>query len=704
MVPKRFLGYAQSAFFGGRASAHIRKVVVPVVYTDFLSMYSTINVLMGLWRYVIAREIRVIEGCVPEAQELIQALTPDQLLNPSTWPKLTGFARVVPDGDILPLRAHYGLSNNDWQIGVNHVYAASDDPKDGLWYGLPNLAASKILTGKTPRIVEAFYLEPNGMLDGLKEIKFLGRVSIDPRTQDFFRIVIEERKRLTLRTDLSDEERKLLDKALKTLASATSYGIFAQMDRRESDEKVLVRCYGPDPVPYECRVAHPEAPGEYCFPPLASLITSGAHLMLALLESLVTDLGGTYAMEDTDSMAIVASKRGGLIPCAAGPFRTRDRRQAIRVLSWDQVGEIVDRFAQLNPYDHDVVPGSILKIEDDNYFDPKTKQQQRQLWCYAIAAKRYALFLRDRDGVPELLRRDINNGEDRWSEHGLGHLLNPTDPDSDDRDWIAQTWLRIIRKALGFRNGPLPFEKLPAVGRVTVSSPWVMRALASFNQDKPYAKQIKPFNFLLTAHVRELGHPTGVDPERFHLIAPYEQNSRKWLALPWIDEHSHKRYCVTTSYTQSRTTASLKTYGDVLQAYEYHPEPKCAGPDGKPCSKQTVGLLSRRHVRIEQQRFIGKESNLLEEVEEGSIHDATSVYTEYPDRKSDRGLEQLLPWLRNTPLSWLQDETGLARATIQRIRNGHSRPNTRTRQRLDQCRHSTQANNSEKPRVSKNQE
>jgi hypothetical protein len=32
--PKSYLGYAQSAFFGGRTSAHIRNVPVPVVYTD----------------------------------------------------------------------------------------------------------------------------------------------------------------------------------------------------------------------------------------------------------------------------------------------------------------------------------------------------------------------------------------------------------------------------------------------------------------------------------------------------------------------------------------------------------------------------------------------------------------------------------------------------------------------------------------------
>ena len=59
--PKEYLGYAESAFFGGRTSAHIRKVAVPVVYTDFLSMYPTVNSLMNLWRFVIADKINVVE-------------------------------------------------------------------------------------------------------------------------------------------------------------------------------------------------------------------------------------------------------------------------------------------------------------------------------------------------------------------------------------------------------------------------------------------------------------------------------------------------------------------------------------------------------------------------------------------------------------------------------------------------------------------
>jgi len=35
------------------------------------------------------------------------------------------------------------------------------------------------------------------------------------------------------------------------------------------------------------------------------------------------------------------------------------------------------------------------------------------------------------------------------NHHGLGHLLNPTDPDSEDRDWMRQVWAGIVQQALG---------------------------------------------------------------------------------------------------------------------------------------------------------------------------------------------------------------------------------------------------------------
>ncbi len=100
------------------------------------------------------------------------------------------------------------------------------------------------------------------------------------------------------------------------------------MNRQESDDPVKVTCHGIDAEPFTCRVAHPDVPGEYCFPPLASLITGAARLMLALLEHTVTALGGTYAMEDTDSMAVVATERGGLFPCPGGPFLKGIRKRS----------------------------------------------------------------------------------------------------------------------------------------------------------------------------------------------------------------------------------------------------------------------------------------------------------------------------------------------------------------------------------------
>ena len=645
---KQYLGAAETAFFGGRTSAHIRKVPVPVVYTDFLSMYPTVNALMGLWRYVIAAEIAVIPGCVSETERFLRTISAEKLFKPETWTKLPAFVRVIPDGDILPTRAKYSLESNDYQVALNHLYATSSDPKDGLWFALPDVAASVILTGRIPTIVDTFRIEPKGQLPGLRPITLRGAVPIDPRSQDFFRTVIQERKRLASNPALSPEERLRLDKALKVLANATSYGIFAEMLRQESPQKVSVTCYGVDRKPFECRVLNPEKAGEYCFPPLASLITAAARLMLALLERCVANLGGTYAMEDTDSMAIVATSRGGLINCKGGPY-TKRGEPAIKALSWAQVDAIAQRFELLNPYDRSAIPGSILKIEDDNY-DPKTGRQ-RQLWCLAISAKRYTLFLRDRDGEPALLREGVNNKEDRYSEHGLGHLLNPTDPESDDRSWIAQAWLAIVRRSLGLSTKSLGFEKRAAIGRTTVSSPAVVKPLRGLNEGMSYARQIKPFNFIISCHVRKLGHPIGVDPERFHLIAPYETDPRQWEKTQWIDQYSKpvKRYRISASAPHgSRTLARVKSYGDVLREYEFHPEAKCADSSSAPCGKQTTGLLRRRHIAIDSFTYIGKESNKLEEVEEQSLFDPSDVYTEYPDPLRDEWSNKWLPMLRST--------------------------------------------------------
>jgi hypothetical protein len=89
------------------------------------------------------------------------------------------------------------------------------------------------------------------------------------------------------------------------------------MNRKElpGRERATVSVFSDDDAPFVTSVTGPEEPGAYFFSPLAACIAGAVRLMLGLLERCVTDLGGSYAMCDTDSMAIVATTDGGLIPC-----------------------------------------------------------------------------------------------------------------------------------------------------------------------------------------------------------------------------------------------------------------------------------------------------------------------------------------------------------------------------------------------------
>jgi hypothetical protein len=409
--------------------------------------------------------------------------------------------------------------------------------------------------------------EVANVFEGLRGAELRGEVAINPAADDLFKKTIEERKLLAGR-DLSGPEGARLDRFLKVLANATSYGITAELNRRELPRgtRERVRVFGLE-EPFETSTRAPEDPGEFCFPPLAALITSGARLMLAMLEGSLADLGGTYTLCDTDSMAIVATETSGLIPCPGGPFRSPDGKECVRALGWEQVEVIREGFSRLNPYDQAAVPGSVLELEKEN-FDAEAGQQV-QLWAYAISAKRYALYTLDAAGAPVLRK---------WSEHGLGHLLNPTDSESEDRDWIRSCWELLIRTELCLPVEEPSWLQLPALSRITASSPHILRPFAAFNAGKTYAKQVKPFNFLLSAQVAPFGHPEGADPSRFHLVAPWSSDPAEWLDLPWFDLHSGQEFRVTTEDDfGSSGRVLLRTYRDVLNEYETHPEAKSRG-------------------------------------------------------------------------------------------------------------------------------
>ncbi|MAG37263.1 MAG: hypothetical protein CL878_13600 [Dehalococcoidia bacterium] len=597
--PPAVLGRAMAAYYGGRAEARVRHLPVPVVYVDFLSMYPTVNALMENWRLLTAEQITV-EDVTKEVQELVAHVTAHDLFRPALWRRLAVLVQVAPDGDILPARMRYGESN-DWQIGVNPL--TSQTP---LWYTLADVVAAKLLTGKAPQVLHAQRLVPHGRQPGLQPLSLRGDMSVDPAQQDFFRQVVELRKQTT---DLTQAD------FLKVLANAASYGIFAEMNPQEqpSGKTAAVDVWGVRH--FSAEVHRLEQPGVWAFPPLAAFIAGGARLMLALLERSVTDLGGTYAFCDTDSLAIVATEHGGLVPCPGGTHADGGA-PAVKALSWAEVQQLVDRFAALTPYDQAVVPGSILQLEDENY-DTDT-HERRQLYCLAISAKRYALYNLDAAGRPVLRK---------WSEHGLGHLLNPEGPsDQPSKRWIKQVWEYLLAPFHGQTPEPLPWADLPALSRFTVSTPTLLKYFEGWNEGQAYADQIKPFNFVVLAHAASLG------PNRQTLIAPYETDPKKWLDLDWTDVRTQTRHQITTGESFGGTTrVRVKTYGDVVGLYRVHPETKFLGPEGEPCGRTTSGLLRRQPVLTQGIIHIGKEANRVEEVKVGLIQDPEAVYTFYVD-------------------------------------------------------------------------
>jgi hypothetical protein len=119
----------------------------------------------------------------------------------------------------LPIRSKYSPASNDWQVGINHVYAPKEN---ALWYSIPDVVASILATGRVPEIADAFLIEPYGVLFEAIPTKLRGMVDVDPERDDFFRVIVEERLRLSSRGQLSDIETKRLEKALKICSPAHS--------------------------------------------------------------------------------------------------------------------------------------------------------------------------------------------------------------------------------------------------------------------------------------------------------------------------------------------------------------------------------------------------------------------------------------------------------------------------------------------------
>jgi hypothetical protein len=571
-VPDDILGIAMEGYYGGRAECRIRRTEVPVVHTDFTSQYATVNALLGNWDVLTAANV-AFEDATDDVRRLLATITLDDLFKPDTWRQLAFFALVRPNEDIFPVRTVYNGETRN--IGLNYLTAAQ-----AIWFAGPDCVNAILQTkGKVPHVVKAIRMVPRGRQTGLTSTSLRDMVTIDPRQHDFFRHVVEQRH-------VYKQSNESLAEFLKTVGNAGSYGSFVEVTPKPQRKPVPVRVFtGERSHDVSSRIV--EDHGRWYFPPIAAFITAGGRLLLGMLERCVTDAGGTYLFCDTDSLCIVAAAREQLVPCDGGPF-TGNGRPAVKALSLAQVRAIVDRFAALNPYDPTRVPGSILKIEDINFDD---RGRPRQLFGFAVSAKRYVLYWRDGD--------DVTLADPK--AHGLGYLYSPIErTDDDDPPWTWEAWDWMLRQELGLPAQTPAWVDLPAMMRVTLSTPLVLDRVN---------RQTRPFSFLFCVLVDPAGYPAGLDRDHCTLIAPFSKHREQWIQTRCTNVQNGREYRLALQQTARLDRVIPQAFGAVLRLYPLHPESKSLAPDGSPCSTHTRGLLQRASVVAGTHRYVGKETD-----------------------------------------------------------------------------------------------
>lgn len=309
-------------------------------------MYPTVDINMRLWDYLRCERIDVADETA-KVQQLLDRITLEDLFRRATWLQLRGIGLIQPNEDILPVRTRFTGGPRrrrrvrDTRLPADTTtmalaYLRGENEDDSLWYSIPDLVLSKILTGRAPKLKLALTFHPSDRLQiGLTPVRLYGSIPVNPSAQDFFEVAMEQRQ--AQKRSIKENGHGTcgcepivghtepcrcsechamcvcfkcgLTNSLKVTGNSGSFGIFAEFNQepndsrqhRKDDKPPKVKVYGvrDEPVTVDCDKV--DVPGPFSFPPIATLITGGARLMLGMLEKCVTDAGGSYCMESPES-------------------------------------------------------------------------------------------------------------------------------------------------------------------------------------------------------------------------------------------------------------------------------------------------------------------------------------------------------------------------------------------------------------------
>jgi hypothetical protein len=597
-VPDWLIATLMETYAGGRCECHVRRTAVPGLLVDFRSEYPTSFVLQGLHWFLVAEGFDHHERDPVEVTAWIESLTIDALLEPRTWKDLAVVVEIVPDDDYLPTRAQF--QGTAWNLGIQRRFGG---PRQ--WFTLADAVASWLATGRTPKIVRALAFTPRALQTGLAPIDLGGdrAFHVDPTNDDVVQRFVELRTTIRQMAEQNANATGAMAEQLSATAAGLKitmnsiYGMAVERNITNRSKPAPVALHPPDGTTHCLFQTNVEESGRYFHPLLATFISAGGRLLLALAVRLVADIGGTYVMCDTDSLFIAATTDGS--PGSRAP-------NVPTASIHDVLEGVIRPFERLNPYDRTVVEGSILELKGVS-IDPTTQRPQL-VFCFAVASKRYALYTLDENGI---VRICVAGNEKHRSEHGLGHLLRPFDLDGGT-DWIGGAWEYLIAKDISHDFDEPSWFDQPCFGRIAITNPRDDSLFHSINETLQYRRRIRPFGFALVAY----RHHTErcLNPDDGLLVAPYTRDLRQALSRAWIARNTEPGavhiWAGRPEFAAPRTVC-VQTYRDLIAEYLQHPERKAVSETGQPCRSSTRGVLAARHIEASTLVRIGKESNRL---------------------------------------------------------------------------------------------
>jgi len=680
-IPNKINGIAMQAFAAGRVECLIRRTPMPVVYLDYHAQFPAVSRLLGCRRILCAEKLEFADFTA-KARRIANRATLDDCLHPEFWERLLWFALVEPDEDVVPMRAKFAQrEGSDPTLAWNFLTS-----KQPLWLTGLDVVASKLITGKPIKILRAVGVVPRGVQRGLVPVRLYSQLKVDPRRDDLAVRLVELR-------DSMKASNPNLASGLKVAANSAAFGLFCQMNAKDLDPSSRLRVFSGD-VDYTTPSAKVwEEPADFYCPVIASLVTGGSHLLCAMLERMVRDMGGQIVAMDTDSAMIVSTKDGGLVPCAGGPHRLENHHAAsghaaVKALSWGEVDQIRQRFESLNPWRKLNTP--FLKLERENL---GSDGQRQQLYAYCVSSKLYCLYNLDGDRL--VVRKP--------SGHGLGFLQAPYTVSEWQRrkgrkwkeslpPWIFEAWHFVLSQELGLPHRRPAWSKQLAVMTVPITTPQVLARLGRFKDD------LRPFTVVMVPFPKKETDTLWAG----YFIMPYTGKLDDLHGRPMVNVVTGESFYIYDRNSSGQPKPpgwlALRTMEDEITRILSRSESKFCTPKGSTCTSKTVGLLVRRHIVAGEYHYVGKEAStrwtggidLSMMSEAGTLDSVDETFREYERVVDPKYLDEIRAAAKQFSTKLLSRQSRLAECAIRHFKNGRNRIKPRSLRKLIKAIHDLQ--------------